>query len=526
MKLERAHESLVPFFVILSALSLAIIAGSAAGSGQSSTVIGVIGLILVATFFLRVREQIWILIPSTWMLGGKVSLLPLPASLAQLCILFAFGTFLVLKAFKVIRLKPSIGIVEVWLLIVLGYLITVFVRNPVGVEALGSDRVGGKPYFDVVVATLACWVLSRSVASPAEAMWVPLLGVAGNAFVAWINSVAYRFPGLVGPISRLYGGIAAAENPDAYVPTDGSGRMSHFQGVGGALFTFCCARWATGSLLNPFFLGRTFVFLLSIWLVLMSGFRSALMGCFLIYLATTYFRRGIVDVVRVVIIFGTVLTLLIVMQGRVINLPFAAQRTLSFLPGQWDYAAKSQAEGSTEWRVEMWKAMLTGNKYIENKWLGDGFGFTRYQLQIMAANARTGNNADQQENLMISGGVHNGPISTIRFVGYVGLALFLVLLFLVSYRAALLIRRSEGTPFYTMTLLWSVPSFLQPIAFIFIFGAYEGDLPNLIFSIGMQKMIENSLNAYEAKQKEEGDTVQTLPKFERPPEYVPAAHIA
>ncbi len=93
---------------------------------------------------------------------------------------------------------------------------------------------------------------------------------------------------------------------------------------------------------------------------------------FEVFILGSYFRRGMPEVLRAAVLGGGVLSLLILVQGNIINLPFAAQRTLSFLPGKWDYAAKSEAQGSTEWRVEMWKAMLTGNKYIENKWLAMG----------------------------------------------------------------------------------------------------------------------------------------------------------
>src|SRR4051794_12794293 len=99
MKLERAHESLVPFFVILITLLVAIGAGSLVGSGAPGKVYMLIGGIGAVAFFLVVRQRMWMLIPAAWMLGGKVSVLPLPATVAQLCVLFAFGTFLLLKAF-------------------------------------------------------------------------------------------------------------------------------------------------------------------------------------------------------------------------------------------------------------------------------------------------------------------------------------------------------------------------------------------------------------------------------------------
>jgi hypothetical protein len=525
MKLERARESLLPFFVILIGILLAVFIGSTIGSGQTKMAYMVVGGIGVTAFFLVVREKAWILIPATWMLSGKMVALPLPASAGQLCVLFAFGTYLLLKAFKVIRLKPQSGIVDILMLINLGYLVTVFIRNPVGVEALGSDRVGGKPYFDVFVAGCAYWVLARSVATPKDAYVVPLLGVTGYGLHAWINAIAYHFPFMVQPLAQLYSGIGAAENPDSVTALESNSRQAHLQGIGVGLFSYAIYRWRPFTIINPIFFGRFCVFLVALGLVLLSGFRSALVGVFLCFLLTTFLRSGLMDVIRAVVAVCLILGLLVAAQGTLINLPMPAQRALSFLPGKWDYMATKEAQGSTQWRLDMWKQMLTGNKYIENKLLGDGFGFTRYQLQVMAANTR-GGNVDQQENLMISGGVHSGPISTIRFVGYVGLALFLILLVLAAIRSYHLIRRAANTPYLLLALAVGVPLVLLPFTFVFIFGAFEGDLPNTIFAIGMLKLIENSLNAYEAGQNPEATTdVRPTPTFVRPPEFVSAARI-
>ncbi len=151
----------------------------------------------------------------------------------------------------------------------------------------------------------------------------------------------------------------------------------------------------------------------------------------------------------------------------------------------------------------------------------DGFGFTHRQLEIMSANATTGTTADQQENVMISGGVHSGPISTIRYVGYVGLALFMVLLILMARKAFQLIRRARGTPLFPFVLLNSIPPIVFPFNFVFIFGGFDGDLANAIFMIGVQKMLENSLDAHLGEQKSDRAIIQP-PKFRPVPEFAPA----
>ncbi|HEY3901269.1 MAG TPA: hypothetical protein VGM54_21855 [Chthoniobacter sp.] len=524
MKLERIQESVPIAFTIFCGLFLALICGYLFGNEEGQKAGAIIATIMVIAFLLVVRERIWMVIPAWWMLGGKVSVLPLPFTVAQLGIALAFVMFLILKALKIVRFKPKIGILEIWMLIMLAYVGTVYLRNPVGVEALGSDRVGGKPYVDILIACAGYWVLARVVVTVRQAFWVPLLGLFGSSVHAVLNFLADRYPFLVGPMSSLYSGISAAEalaDPLTPLP-EASSRFAYLQGLGSGLATVACAFWRPITLLNPLRFGRFLVFMLAVVCVLLSGFRSNLIGVFELFLLSSYFRRGWGEVFRVSGLAAGAVGFLILLQGNVIDLPIPAQRALSFLPGQWEEAAKMEAQGSTEWRLDMWKAMLDGDKYIKNKWLGDGYGFTHYQLETMTANAFGGMASDAQENLLITGGVHSGPISAIRYVGYVGLAIFLTLLVLAAFRAARLIRRAQGTPYFPMALWMGLGTILLPINFVFIFGAFENDFPSTIVTIGFLRMLENSLDTYEAVSKKAAPEVIQPPKFRSRPQFAPA----
>ncbi|MEP6668560.1 MAG: hypothetical protein ABJF10_05370 [Chthoniobacter sp.] len=522
MKIEHIQEYVVPTIALAVGLGVALGCGLMIGQGDTKLPLLIVAAFAVMSFLLVVQEKIWVLIPATAMLGGKIVALPVPFTVAHIGILIAFGMYMILKARKIVRLKPKNGIVEVWMWIMLVYMFVTYVRNPVGVEAFGSDRVGGKPYVDIIIAYLGFWVLGRSTASVRESYLIIFLGFMGNACLAFVNFVAFRFPSTTAPLANLYSGIAAAESAEGATAVDEGGRLSYLGGVGGNLVATACSFWHPFTLVNPMHFWRFAMFFAGLIAVLLSGFRSGLFGMFEIFLLASFFRGGIGDVVRAAALMVVALAFLVGMQGNIVNLPFPAQRALSFLPGKWDYGAKSEAEGSTEWRVEMWKVMLDGNKYIENKWLGDGYGFTHRQLEIMASNQFSGSNADQQENLMISGGVHSGPVSSIRFVGYIGLAIFLALLGLVAWRSIRLVQRARGTPLFPLVLLGTIPSIALPFNFIFIFGAFDADLPNVVITIGFQKMLENSLNAYFAGTEKAAPEVIQPPKFRPIAEFAPA----
>jgi hypothetical protein len=98
-----------------------------------------------------------------------------------------------------------------------------------------------------------------------------------------------------------------------------------------------------------------------------------------------------------------------------------------------------------------------------------------------------------QERFMVSGQFHSGPVSSIRFVGYVGLVFFLILLFILAKRAYQMIVDSRGTPYQFVTLFIGIPILIYPIFFLFVFGAYENDIISILFYAGMVKMITSSI---------------------------------
>ena len=74
-------------------------------------------------------------------------MLPLPVAAKDVFIISVFGMFLAMKALKLVRIKPAIDVLDLWLIINLLYVRSAFIRHPVGSLAMGSDRVGGRPVF-------------------------------------------------------------------------------------------------------------------------------------------------------------------------------------------------------------------------------------------------------------------------------------------------------------------------------------------------------------------------------------------
>jgi hypothetical protein len=502
MKLERLHEYVVPTLALLGGMGVAYFAGHFSGQGQ----FGLLLLLLYGLFLLGIllvmRAGVWVFIPMAWHLGGQIPELPLPFAVRDLVILSVFGCFLVLKAVKVVRLKPKTEIMDLMLILVIVYVASVFVRNPVGVNALNSARVGGRPYFTAIVAVLAYWILARVVMTPSTARRFPLLMMSGQMLDGFLSMITYHFPSTVPLLSRLYSTVSsetyAAQDLQTRSVGEGTNRQAYLMNIGLPLVRGLCAWFPPLTLINPLYFFRFLFFGLGVYCTLISGFRSVLLIAIAVFFLSSYFRNGMRDMLRYALILVPLAAVLLILQGRVFQLPLSAQRTLSFLPGHWDPVAVSEAQGSTEWRIRMWKDSLFTDKYIQNKVLGDGFGFSMRELEVMAANSMSGTTEDAQENLLISGGVHSGPVSAIRYVGYVGLFIFMGLLIVVAKAAWVTVRRAKNTPYFSAALYVCTLNIWTPFHFVFIFGGFDSDLPSAIFNVGMIKMLQNSLDAYEA----------------------------
>jgi len=180
------------------------------------------------------------------------------------------------------------------------------------------------------------------------------------------------------------------------------------------------------------------------------------------------------------------------------NLASAAKALARAADGKFDIVttadpqAVKDAEDSTEWRFQMWRDIPKGSRYIQNRIMGDGFGFSRAELSAMERQKFLIGEVGQEDSMII-GSFHNGPLSAVRFVGIVGLLLYSTLIIYSAVYAWRLIRETDGTDFFLLALFIGLAIIWEPINYTFIFGAFDSGLPNALFNVGMLKMLHNSL---------------------------------
>lgn len=495
-------------------IGFAVFAGKLHGSGKTLELFMIFGAIGLTVIAVKFQAKLWILIPVFWTLTGKVSVLPVPFSVRDLIVMYIAAVIVVCIALKIVRKKPKYDSVDVVLLLNYLWLLSVFVRNPVGVAALDSDRVGGKPYFDAMIAYVAYLILTR-INSPVRILrQIPWVSLAVLSFLFLINSLIYLKPSLAPVAMALYSGFSTTGLMPAANQVIGqslsyeTSRFAYFVNLGNCILAIVCSYYNTLKILTPIYWKPFSAFCFGISAILISGFRSALANAALFVYFAAFFQRGWKVATRLMLLPVVLIFFMMLGHGSLYDLPYGAQRAISFIPEvlrptKLNPAAIEDAEGSTRWRVEMWKDALTTERYISNKWLGDGFGLTRWQYHVAQSLNSTGQSwEDGQEGMAIAGLFHSGPISAIRFGGYIGLILVYISMIMLVKMSFRIIKKAKDTPLFPPALFFGIPVILYPIMFTFIFGSYEQVMVEIPFELGIMKLLENSLDNWSKRQNE------------------------
>jgi hypothetical protein len=474
----------------------ALLVGSWIGDEAFLPLLLLLGMVATGAALLILRERIWVLVPCFWYITGKLG--PMPFTVRELVVLTTFGVFVVFLALRVIRASVKTELLDWLVLLNCGYLATVFARNPVGVSALGSGMVGGRPYIDAVIGILAFIILTRVILGPDLARRLPFFAALPQIGVSLLVAITHYIPSTVPIVAKFYSAIDTSEYIVQQIGGPEGEATRVFGLLGGAqtgLLTLL-GYFPPLTLFSPLRPLRFLCFAAVCLGFALAGFRTGILYMGFAFALAAYFRNGINRALIVIGAGGALVFALIAAQNSGFTLPMTAQRALSFLPGDWNADAKADAEDSNEWRFYMWDVVLHTDTYIHNKLLGDGFGFTSYELQIMEQQGEGGPGfigGAKQESSLIQGAFHSGPLSAIRYVGVVGLAFYILLLVAAARYAWRLIVISRGTVFFPLALFVGIPAIYEPFDYIFIFGGFDSGFPNTLFVCGMLKLLSKGI---------------------------------
>jgi hypothetical protein len=482
MDLSRSIRGALTIF---GALVLALWLGISLATNQTETVIkfATAAMLLVCIFLGR---RIWLLLILFMTMNVPVIRGFTTAELGQgLFLGFTFIIFLLRRQ----PLNLKFGELEVWMLLIAACVIQVYLRNPVGLNLLGSGSVGARPYFLVTLAFVTGIVLGNIVVQPNEIKWSMKLTIIGAFLGMGLSALRTRSLGT--------GGMAVSANT-----TMGDSQIAARIGVLGGLgntISRIVASYVSPlrALLHPLWAP---LILLSVAAAAGSGYRNNVAYVGLTYLIAIAYRGGFISVV-IAGLSGALGLAALALWNLAVPLPGNIQRALSPFPGTWEQRYVEAAEESTEWRVDMWKEALFTEYWIKNKILGDGLGLTQQEHQMLQSmeeggrglNSMSSGMSQQQEAMMITGGYHSGPVQCVRIIGYVGLLIVVLAMIRVAVHAHRQIQRCHGTEWYPLALFFGIPVIALPFMYVLIFGDFGRDVSATFLAYGMIRLLEKNL---------------------------------
>src|SRR5262249_54651827 len=228
------------------------------------------------------------------------------------------------------------------------------------------------------------------------------------------------FPASIYKIYPFYSGVSMAGVEEIFSGESETGRIGAFGNFGFVLILIVFSTVSFRSLLHPSNFGRLLLLGVGGLSVLYSGFRSMVLNSFL---AT--FIVGIRDlkggIVWLVVRLALFLAGISAINSTVVSLPRQIQRSLTFLPGEWDSEMLSDAADSNQFRKQVWTTWER-EYFPKHPWLGRGFGFKSEWAQKSTYKSDIYDSVWTVE----TGNIHNGFLASLDSMGIVGTLFFVI----------------------------------------------------------------------------------------------------
>jgi hypothetical protein len=360
----------------------------------------------------------------------------------------------------------------------------------IGLHSLGGDVGGGQKYIAVFAGIAMFFALtSRPIPKEKRNLYLILLYLSG--LPAFLSDM---FPFLPAPLNyiNLFFPPSSAVRDSGDI-TFGVSRLGACATTAGVVVNFLIVKYGLRGIFSALHPGRFFLFCLMFVLTMLGGFRLNLIFYCEIFLLL-FFLEGLYRTRMSLVFVAGILLGTSVLVPFADKLPFTFQRALSFLPLNLDPAAKLDAEGSKEWRENMWAA--TWPKVPQYLLLGKGYALRAEDFEVMGGGDFAGlRNLDAGDGgLATSMDYHNGPLSTLMPFGIWGMISYLwvgVATLFILYRNY----RYGDADLKTLNTFLLASGITSVVGFFFLFGAYSADVGNwaklagvsLAFNWGIQK---------------------------------------
>jgi hypothetical protein len=442
-----------------------------------------VGLLLIMLFV--IRDRCWMIIPFTLPIEGNLNFLPLNFSIQELSII-AVSLYLLYRMIFGLNVAWRLGPASIWvpLALLLSIIVYHWVESrDIGIKLLGGTGWGGRKYFAVSIAAFGMLLLSSFPGITwSDLQKVPFLYFLGSFVDIVPDALTTLVPATAPFVWRFYSGVNLAEYGAGlrgnFGAEAGISRIASLAKVGTAVSLLVLCYNPARVWLSPTKLWIIPTLMVSILITAASGFRNYLVRLSLATFAALYSTARAASFLLVVVGLLSI-TSLVLLQGRVFNLPIAMQRALSFLPGEWDPKAASEAKGSSEWRQKM-KACFYKEYFQKAPLLGQGYHYdpnlaksaTDIYLAIAQRQAEAGDEFAEVRNFIEMRQPHEGPIHALLVSGALGAFFFCAFCFSLIFYVWRIIKNTppkQITPIQVWVFAMLLP---QVFGFIFLYGDY------------------------------------------------------
>ncbi len=429
---QRLRAVAIPAITILGAC----FAGLCIGSGDYSRLLLVVIAVLLLLFWFGAGELFWPIVIASSFLAGTFPILGGSFNTFQILMGLGVARFLIEEVvFKHRRLARVRG----WNAILLWGFMAVLtfhaLKDRFGMRFLGSDIWGGRNYVNVYVGLAAFFVIQTVTIKSKTWAKLPYLILAVTMFDALIAIVTTLFPSTIYTIYPFYSAVSASGISEIVTgEAVDTARVVTLGNFGYVLILLVLASVSLRRLLSPRYLLRHFLLAIGFAAVLFSSFRTMVFNTVaaVILAAVRDLRWGALAFLPIVagLLFGLSLV------NSVKPLPKQIQRSLAFMPGQWDAEMKLDTAASNDYREQVW-TVWQREYFPLHPWIGRGFGFRSESAQGSSFQADPSYYKLQVE----IGNIHNGFFATLDALGVIGAVFFiawnlrlLVEIFKVSFK--------------------------------------------------------------------------------------------
>jgi hypothetical protein len=448
-------------------------------------IIGGLLLMIIAFFFIKDNLTVWVMLGGY--MSGTLNFLPLPLQATHI-----FGLVLILyylTGYVIIRQKRiKLGKTKfLWPILIITLIILYHNHSLSGIRMLSGTSggtEGAKPaiLLYVVVLTYFCGI---NIGPPSVQFLskVPFYCVILNG----IFSIPYMLTTFVPSLAPYLYMFTDSVNVEAYVNSAGGAsdggtlsRLGILGGFGGTLQLYLLCYYPIGTWWRPERWWVAALWLMCLTFAALSGYRNVLFGfllttvfgAFCYYGTRALFFVGGLGVAGV--LFGIMATSGLI-NLPVEKLPFIAQRSLSFLPGNWDPEALESSKISNAFRQGIQTVYV--NEYMKKSpLLGNGFDIDKEKYEFLRKEMYSDPSGYTESKAYIEGKqFHAGWISLYDCVGIIGSVAFLALGWFIVMTTGRFIfgsaenRRSSLFPLHAWMFVTVVTTL---ISFFYIFGDF------------------------------------------------------